>query len=110
MEEESAFIEFFGKSPQFRIIDFLLENRLRDFTKTDIARGAGISWASLFNHWEALEKNGIVKPSRTVGNIVLYQLDENSPIVKQLRKMELLLIKNCAMREKTLVAVNSQKR
>ncbi|PIT84308.1 hypothetical protein COU37_04020 [Candidatus Micrarchaeota archaeon CG10_big_fil_rev_8_21_14_0_10_45_29] len=99
MAEESVFLEFFGNSPQFRIIDFLLENRLKDFTKTEIAKGAGISWASLFNHWEELEKNNIVKPTRGIGKIILYQLDEGAPMVKQLRKMELLLIKNAAEEE-----------
>jgi len=99
MAEESVFLEFFGNSPQFRIIDFLLENRLRDFTKTEIAKGAGISWASLFNHWAELEKNNIVKPTRGIGKITLYQLDEGAPMVKQLRKMELLLIKNAAQKE-----------
>ena len=92
-EENSAFLQFFGNSPQFRMIDFLLEHRLADFTKTESASGAGISWASLFNHWDVLSAHGIVKPTRSVGRATLYQLDESNRIVKQLRAIELALIK-----------------
>lgn len=106
-EEKSAFLQFFGDSAQFRIIDFLLENRLHDFTKTEIARGAGISWASLFNHWDELEKNKIVKATRAVGKVRLFQLDEGSVLVKQLRKMELLLIKNAADEEEVKAIVSA---
>lgn len=94
--ENSLFLDFFGATPQFRVIDFLLENRLGDFTKTEIAKGAGISWASLFNHWDKLEKAKIVKLTRTVGRAKLYQLNESSPLVQKLKAMELALVKQAA--------------
>jgi len=94
--ENSLFLEFFGATPQFRVIDFLLENRLGDFTKTEIAKGAGISWASLFNHWETLEKAKIVKLTRTVGRAKLYKLNESSPVVQKLKAIEVALIKQAA--------------
>lgn len=95
-EEDSQFLKFFGNTPQFRIIDFLLDRRLEDFTKTQIADGAKISWASLFNYWDGLEQNGIIKVVRKVGNCSLYQINEKSPIVKRLMQIELDLIKNAA--------------
>ena len=52
----SLFLQFFGDKPKFRIIDFLLDNELQDFTKTEIAKGAGLSWAALFSHWGGMEK------------------------------------------------------
>jgi predicted transcriptional regulator len=103
-DSKSMFLEFFGASPQFRMIDFLLENRLSDFTKTEIAKSAGISWASLFNHWEALEKNQIVQKTRTVGRATLYRLNEKSPLVKQLKSMELILIQNSVPQPERMVA------
>lgn len=33
----------------FKVIDFLLENKGMDFSESEIANGAGISRASLFN-------------------------------------------------------------
>lgn len=104
-EEKSMFLQFFGDSPNFRMMDFLLEHRLEDFTKTDIAKGANISWASLFNHWEVLESHGVVKPTRAVGRATLYQLNEASPIVKQLKMIERALMRQAAEEEEGRITV-----
>ncbi|VVC04174.1 Uncharacterised protein [Candidatus Burarchaeum australiense] len=96
---KSLFLEFFGGRPFFRVVDFLLENRLQDFSKSEIARGAGVSWATLYNHWPKLEKQGIVKATRKVGNITLYQLNESNPLVKSMKRMELALIERAANAE-----------
>ncbi len=107
---QSLFLQFFGTSPQFRILDFLMENRLSDFTKTEISKGAEISWASLFNHWNELEKNRIVQPTRTVGRAKLYRLNENSQIVKQLKQIEMSLIKNAALTEREQMVAKVENR
>ena len=95
-EENSLFLQFFGDTPRFRMIDFLLDNRLMAYTKKEIAQGALVSWASLFNHWGELEKNGVVKVVRTIGRVRLYQLDDSSPVVKQLKQIDFALIKKAA--------------
>jgi len=89
----SLLIEFFGDTPLFRIIDFLLENRLRDFTKKEIAEGSGVGWTTLYNYWDRLEEKKMVKVTRQIGRIKLYQLNEASPIVQEIKKMELALIR-----------------
>ena len=94
--ERSLFLQFFGDKPKFRIIDYLLENRLQDFTKTEIAKGAGLSWASLFAHWDDMESKKIVKLTRTVGRAKLYQLNEKSHLVMLLTDIEMTLIKESA--------------
>jgi hypothetical protein len=103
--ERSLFLQFFGDKPKFRMIDFMLENRLRDFTKTEIARGAGLSWASLFSHWGDMERKKIVKLTRTVGRARLYQLNEKSPIVMLLKSIEMTLIKEAADVEEEAVSM-----
>ena len=50
MEEQSLLLNLTGDMPLFKIIDFLLENKGMDFSKLDIAKGAEISRASLFNY------------------------------------------------------------
>lgn len=92
----SLFLEFFGGTPKFRMIDFLLDNPFIGYTKKEIAEGSKVSWASLFNHWESLEKNCVVKVVRTVGRVRLYQLNDGSPVVKQLKQMDLALMKQAA--------------
>ena len=56
MKEKSLLIQLVGEMPLFKIIDFLIDNKGMDYTKLDIARGAEISRASLFNYWEEIEK------------------------------------------------------
>ena len=109
LEDASVFLKFFGDKPNFRMMDFLIENRLRDFTKTEIAKGAGISWVTLFNYWDELEKHRVVKLTRTVGRAKLYQLNESEPIVKQLKAMEMALIKQAADEEGRMIMKASAK-
>jgi len=46
--EETLFLKEFGiKSPALRILDFLMDNKAYDYSKTDIAKGAGISRTTL---------------------------------------------------------------
>jgi hypothetical protein len=94
--DRSLFLQFFGDKPKFRIMDFMLENRLSDFTKTEIAKGAGLSWAALYSYWDELERKRIVKITRTVGRAKLYQLNEDSPLVKLLMNIEATIISEAA--------------
>jgi len=109
--EKSLFLEFFGDSPKFRVIDFMLEHRLEDFTKTEIAKGAGVSWATLFNYWKELEQQKIVKVTRTIGRVRLFQLDENTPVVQVLKNAEGKLIAQAAemVEEKVTVRARAKK-
>ena len=103
--EDSMFLEFFGKSPFFRIIDFLIENRHSDYSKTEIAQGAKIGWSTLFKIWNRLEENNIVIKTRAYGNTKLYKLNTKNPIVKNLLQIELNLIELTAPKEAKEVAL-----
>ena len=94
--EPSLFLQFIGDKPKWRVIDFLLENRLQDFTKTEIAKGAHLSWASLYQHWDEIERKKIVKLTRVVGRARLYQLNEKSALVVLLKSIESTLIRDAA--------------
>ena len=105
----SLFLQFIGDKPKWRVIDFLLENRLRDFTKTEIAKGANLSWASLYQHWGDIERKRIVKLTRVVGRAKLYQLNEKSPLVVLLKNIEATLISEAAdaAEEEAVMKVNA---
>ena len=79
--------------PLFRIIDFLVDNKGFDYSKKDIAEGAGIARASLFNYWPELEKREIVKITRRFGKTRLYTLNSHSPITKKILELEATLIR-----------------
>ncbi|MBS3176724.1 hypothetical protein J4457_05830 [Candidatus Woesearchaeota archaeon] len=77
-----------------------IENKGSDFTKKDIAQGADISKASLFNYWHGLEKYNIVKITRVFGKTKLYTLNSESPIAKKILELESTLIRQALLKSK----------
>ena len=89
MEQESIMIELFGKTSELRIIDFLLDNNIFDYTKTEIARGAGITRPTLYRVWEKLVKTGLVVKTRKINRTQLYKINLESPIIKKVMEIEM---------------------
>ena len=92
MTQTSLLLNLTGDMPLFKVIDFLLENKGMDFSKTDISKGAEISRASLFNYWPELENHGIVKVTRSFGNTKLYTLNSKNPVTQKIIELEKALI------------------
>ena len=101
-KEKSLLIKFLGENPVFRIIDFLIDNKGTDMTKKDIIEGAGISRASLFNYWQQIEEQEIVKTTRQFGKTKLYTLNSKNPIVKKLLELEAIMINKALEKHKLL--------
>ena len=95
-EEKSLFVQLLGDVPLIRVIDVLIENSIFDYTKTEIARNAGISRASLYNIWQTLEDYKLIKKSRKIGNTVLYKLNKENPVVQKLIELDLKISKEFA--------------
>jgi len=104
MKEKSVLLKYFGESPMLRIIDFLLDNRLFDYSKKQMIEGAGMGKATFYKYWEGLEKRGIVKVTRAFGKTKLYKLNEANPVVKKIMEIELALIEETAPRKIRAVA------
>ncbi len=92
MEEKSLLLSLTGELPVFKIVDFLLDNKGMDFSKSEIAKGAGISRASLFNYWPEIEKHSLVKVTRQFGKAKLYTLNIKNPVVQKIIDLEKALI------------------
>jgi DNA-binding transcriptional regulator LsrR (DeoR family) len=92
-KENSLLIQFLGDNPMTRIVDFLIENKSFDYSKEEIAEGSGVSRTALFKYWERIEKFGLVKITRTYGKTKLYTLNTECEVVKELLKLEFVLIK-----------------
>lgn len=108
MTEDSLLIELTGNMPLFRIIDFFVDNKGLDFTKQDIALGADISKASLFNYWPELESRGIVKVTRTFGKTKLFTLNTKNPLTQKILELEAALIRQ-AMESHRALKLNLRK-
>ncbi len=89
MSDETLFLTFFGtKNPVLKVLDFLIDNEAFDYSKTDIAKVAGISRATLFNIWEILEGNDIVIATREIGRAKMYRLNKKNPIVMKFMELD----------------------
>jgi len=95
-EDESVLIEYLGDTPILRIIDFLLENRLFDYSKKQIIEETGMAKATFYKYWDRLVDLKIVKTTRSFGKTKLYKLNEENKIVKEIKKLELALIEQTA--------------
>jgi len=91
--DKSLFLEILGDSAEMRIIDFLIEHRWSDYTKTEIARWCEISRPTLYKIWPNLEKNKIIIPTRKLARATLYKLNEENELVKALAEVDRILMK-----------------
>lgn len=70
------------------MLDFLIDHRGYDYSKTEIAEHAGIGWTTINRHWRTLEGWNLVTPTRKIGRATLYKLNEENQIVAQLLKFD----------------------
>jgi hypothetical protein len=90
-EDNSVLIEYLGDNPMIRIVDFLIENKIFDYSKKQIMEGADISKATFFKYFGKIEKAGILKESRRFGKTKLYKINDQSPVVKSIINLGLSL-------------------
>lgn len=105
MDEKSVLTEFLGEHPIMLVVDFLLENKLYDYSKKQIIEGTGIGKVTLFKYWPAIEEMGLVKVSRKFGKAKLYMINESNPIVKDLVKLEFDLSRKAAEKYVEKIAI-----
>lgn len=82
--EESIFIEYFGKTPFIKILDFLIVGKDFDYPLTEIAEGAKVGWTAFSKVWKVLKEKEIVKPTRNIGKARLYKLNIDNPLVRKI--------------------------
>lgn len=81
-QETSTFLEALTKSPQLRVLSIMAERPEEELTKTQIAQMAGIGRTTLYRVWSDLQKMRVLSPSKQVGAVTLYKLNQGSPIVQ----------------------------
>ncbi len=84
MKTTTVFTQALGNSPVIRILDFLIEGRDLDYSLTDIAENAHVSWSTLHRVWNNLIQTKMVKPTREIGRAKLFKLNQENPAVKKL--------------------------
>lgn len=84
MAEQSSFIKFIGDTPSTRLLDFFITGREFDYSLSDIAKNAGVSWTTLHRIFPNFEKNKMITKTREIGRAKLYRLNQNNASVKKL--------------------------
>ena len=92
-QDKSIFVEYFGDSPQIKILDFLIVGANFDYGMTEIARGAGVGWSAFTRVWQQLLARNIIVQTRTIGNARLFKLNKENPVVRKLIKLDLEITK-----------------
>jgi DNA-binding transcriptional ArsR family regulator len=88
-----------GDSPKLRIVDYLLDYKLNDFTKKEIVEALGMSKLTFYKYFKDLVELGLVTPSRKIGRATLYKINLENPIVKMLIDCETKLSLQIAEQE-----------
>ncbi len=87
-----------GKSPEIKILDHFLLHEDFAYTKSEIAKHAGISRATVYEKLPSLLEKRILIETKKIGKITLYKLNLDNPTVKKLRSLNFQIAK--AMVEK----------
>ena len=95
----SLLMRALGNSPKLRILDYLLDYKLNDFTKKEIVEAIGMSKLTLYKYFKDLEELGLVVASRKIGRATLYKVNLENPMVKMLIDYETKLSLQIAEQE-----------
>ena len=86
--EDSLLIRALGNSPKLRILDYLLNYKLNDFTKKEIVEALGMSKLTFYKYFKDLEELGLVTATRKIGRATLYKANIENPMVKMMIEYE----------------------
>lgn len=80
--------QIFGECSQVKLIDFLVAHPWSEYSKTELADGAGIARPTLYKLLEKLLTEELILETKKVGNIQLYQTNRKSPIIKRISSLQ----------------------
>ena len=103
-ENKSFFLMQFGDTPQLRVIDFLIGFRFFDYPMTEIARESNVSYNSIKLFFPHFIASGLVIKTRKVGKSDYYKLNMDNDFVKNLVKLDWMLVKKNVLPEIKKVA------
>ena len=102
-ENKSLFLMQFGDTPQLRVLDFLIDNHFFDYPITGIARESNVSYNSIKLFFEYFVKFGLIVKTRKIGKSDYFKLNLDNDFVKNLIKLDWIMIRRLALKEKELI-------
>ena len=74
-----------------KVLEFLIENKVFDYSKKQMAEEIGVSKVTFLKHFSKLEELGLVKVTRKFGKTKLYTLNESNAFSKRFLELTLAL-------------------
>lgn len=91
--EGTPLTHVFGDNARVKILAALLSERDRDLNVTDVANMAGVARSTVYEHLDELQELHLVVNTREVGSAPMYQINNDSPIVKRIDEIEGLALR-----------------
>lgn len=89
-------VDVLGKNPEIRILDHFLLHEDFEYTKSEIAKYAEISRATVYEKLPAMLSNGMLIEAKKIGKIILYRLNLENQVVKEIRTLNFQIARNMA--------------
>lgn len=83
--------EVFGDSPEVKILDFFMDHPFNDYMQSELAGRTGMNPRTVRRVLESLLSNEIIRVNRKIAKSKLYKLNSKSPIVRDIRALELTI-------------------
>lgn len=77
-----------GASAKVKILAALLSEDYHDMNASQIADLAGVHRTTVYDHLDDFEDLDVIVETRSVGGSPMYQINQDSPIVQNLKQLE----------------------
>jgi hypothetical protein len=87
-EPVSIFVDYFGSSPNIKVLDYLISGYGFDYTMAEIANGSGVKRIAFSKIWKKLLEKKIVVKSKIMNGTNRFTLNKRSEFVKRLIRFD----------------------
>ncbi len=88
LEPSTILVDVFGNSPETRLLDFFLDHPINDHMQSELAERTGMNKRTIKRVTELMLDNELITITRRIGKAILYRLNHESEIVKDIRRLE----------------------
>ncbi|MFO1535129.1 MAG: winged helix-turn-helix domain-containing protein [Thermoplasmatota archaeon] len=84
------FTDYLGGTPRAKLLDFLGDHPTSDYNVTEIAQKSGITRQTVYGVLDDLEKVGMVRHTRDVGQSRMFAISMDHPIIQSVLQADML--------------------
>lgn len=102
--DDAPLMALFGTPARTKLISVFVAERGRDLSKSELARQAGVSRSTVYDHLDALRDLGVIEHTRDTqdGHSARYALDESTDLGELVYQLEGVTLKRLLELDGTL--------